>query len=115
MAVAVKVDFLWFPIGTGDFVHCFLSTICVNLENRTWGSRFPFLMNDLYQGELSYVDVDSARLELDEVLQEFGDYPPDKVIWDSEEVSKKPPWGDVISSDIHSLSNYIAGLSSTTI
>ncbi|EAH1619706.1 hypothetical protein D4258_13215, partial [Listeria monocytogenes] len=33
MAVGIKVDFLWFSIGTSDFFHSFFSTVCVNLEN----------------------------------------------------------------------------------
>ena len=31
---------------------------------------------------------------------------PDKVIWDIEDISKQPPWGDNISKDITNLSNY---------
>ena len=27
MTVGLKVDFLWCPIGDGDFVHSFFSTI----------------------------------------------------------------------------------------
>lgn len=40
MTVGIKADFLWFPIGTGDFFHSFFSTICVNLEGMSWGKRF---------------------------------------------------------------------------
>jgi len=47
MAVGIIVDFLWFPIGTADFVHSFFSTICFNLEQKKWGSRFPYVMNQL--------------------------------------------------------------------
>ncbi|EAH2267933.1 hypothetical protein D4934_14810, partial [Listeria monocytogenes] len=39
MAVGIKVDFLWFSIGTSDFFHSFFSTVCVNLENMNWGSK----------------------------------------------------------------------------
>ena len=66
MPVGLKVDFLWYPIGTGDFVHAFFSTICYNLEEKKWGSRFPCLMNDLYQGELSYKDVDLSLIHISE-------------------------------------------------
>ena len=40
MAVGFKVGFFWYQIGSGDFLHCFFSTVAVNLENGNWGSRF---------------------------------------------------------------------------
>lgn len=106
MSVGLKVDFLWYPIGTGDFVHSFFSTICFNLENKKWGSRFPYLMNDLYQGELSYNNVKKAREELKIIHNEFALLSPDNVIWDIEDLNKQPPWGKNISQDIKNLSNY---------
>lgn len=106
MAVGLKVDFLWYPIGTGDFVHSFFSTICYNLEGGKWGSRFPYLMNNLYQGELSYKDVDSAKEELTIIIKELKEFSPDRVIWDIEDLSKQPPWGKNISPEIKNLSNY---------
>ena len=41
MDVGLKVDFLWYPIGDGDFVHSFFSTISCNFEKGNWGSPFP--------------------------------------------------------------------------
>lgn len=106
MAIGLKVDFLWYPIGTGDFVHSFFSTICYNLENKKWGSRFPYLMNDLYQGELSYNNIDNAREELEIIRKELKACSVEKVVWDIEDLSKQPPWGNDISPDIKNLSNY---------
>ena len=106
MEVGLKVDFLWYPIGTGDFVHSFFSTICYRLENQQWGSRFPYLMNNLYQGKLSHVDVNQALVELMDIRRELAAFTPDKVIWDIEDLGKQPPWGNDISSDITNLSNY---------
>ncbi len=33
-------------------------------------------------------------------------FSPSEVVWDIEDLSKQPPWGDDISSDIKDLSNY---------
>lgn len=104
--VGLKVDFLWYPIGTSDFVHAFFSTICFNLENKVWGSRFPRLMKDLYQGELSYENIDEAKEELKIIQEELKAYTLDKVVWDLECLEKQPPWGDEISPEITDLSNY---------
>ena len=29
----MAVGFFWYQIGSGDFLHCFFSTVAVNLEN----------------------------------------------------------------------------------
>lgn len=106
MAVGFSVDFYWFQIGTGDFLHSFFSTVAFNLENKKWGSRFPIIMNKLYQGKLEFEDVDKAIEELKVIQEELKAYGPEKVIWDIEDLSKQPPWGNKISKDITDLSNY---------
>lgn len=50
--VGFKVKFYWYQIGSGDFLHAFFSTVAYNLENMKWGSRFPVIMKELYQGHL---------------------------------------------------------------
>ncbi len=106
MAVGFTVGFYWFQIGTGDFLHSFFSTVAFNLENKKWGSRFPIIMNKLYQGKLEVEDVDKAIEELKVIQEKLKAYGPEKVIWDIEDLSKQPPWGNKISKDITDLSNY---------
>lgn len=106
MAVGFTVGFYWFQIGTGDFLHSFFSTVAFNLENKKWGSRFPIIMNKLYQGKLEVEDVDKAIEELKVIQEKLKAYGPEKVIWDIEDLSKQPPWGNEISKDITDLSNY---------
>lgn len=106
MAVGFNVGFYWYQIGSGDFLHCFFSTVAGNLENGDWGSRFPLLMNELYQGRLENEKVADAIVELNTIKAELKKISPDKVIWDIEDMNKQPPWGDKISVDITDLSNY---------
>ena len=106
MAVGLKVDFLWHPIGTDDFVHAFFSTICLNLEKEDWGSRFPYLMNELYQGELKCSNASKATDELKTIQKELKNLSPKHVVWDIDDTSKQPPWGTGISPEITDLSNY---------
>ena len=106
MAVGLKIDFLWYSIGSPDFLHSFFSTICVNLENSNWGSRFPTLMKELYQGKLKHENIDSAIRELNEIELLFKKLGTNKVVWDIDNLKLSPPWGDNISSDIHNLSEY---------
>lgn len=106
MVVSLKVGFRLYTIGSPDFFHCFFSTVYKRLENDQWGSRFPIIMNNLYQGELSFDKVEQAIQELKEMQLEFRKFDPTMVVWDFEDLSKMPPWGDNISSEIHDLSEY---------
>ncbi len=106
MAVGFKVKFCWYEIGSADFLHSFFSTVAFNLENENWGSRFPIIMNELYQGEIGPKDIDNALEELSVIKKELQVLSPQKVVWDIEDLSKQPPWGNDISEDITDLSNY---------
>ena len=63
-------------------------------------------MNKLYQGSLESEYVNVALMELDTIEEELGKLPPNKVIWDIDDIKKQPPWGNNISKDITDLSNY---------
>lgn len=106
MGVAIQVGSIADEIGSAAFFHAFFSTISVRLEPNGWGSRFPLLMRHLYHGELPSGLAAGALVELEEVCSELGRLPPSEVVWDAENRSAKPPWGDNISSDITSLGNY---------
>jgi hypothetical protein len=106
MAVGFKVKYYWYQVGHGDFLHSFFSTINYHLEQNGWGTEFPFLLNDLYNGKLENKNINSAINELEEIKKKLQDYSPSQVIWDIEDLSKRPPWGDNISKDITNLSNY---------
>ncbi len=106
MAVGFTVDFYWYQIGYGEFLHSFFSTVAYNLEGNIWGSRFPTIMNELYQGTLRKDNLDIAIKELTQIKNELSSFSPEKVVWDIEDLSKQPPWGTRISKDITDLSNY---------
>lgn len=106
MAVGFKVDFEWYQIGGGDFLYSFFSTVAYHLESGKWGKRFPAIMKKLYQGKLKRKDVNKAIKELETIKKELQAFTPDKVIWNIEDLSKQPPWGNDISEDITDLSNY---------
>ena len=104
--VGLSVDFYWYEIGSGDFLFSFFSTVAVNLEGGKWGSRFPVIMNKFYQGKVKRNKVDKAIKEMEMIKSELKNYPPSKVVWDIEDLSQQPPWGDDISEEITDLSNY---------
>jgi hypothetical protein len=105
MAVGLKVGPIFYKIGTDSFLNCFFSSITYNLENSKRGSKYPY-MKYLYQGELLFQDIPSAEVELEAIRLELKSFLPDKVVWDIDDLSKRPPWGDKIADRITNLSNY---------
>lgn len=87
MATAFTVKFYMYPIGTSDFLHAFFSTVCGRLENGKWGSRYPYLMNELYQGMLSAEHLEAGAEELAQIKQALARFAPNQVIWNIEDLS----------------------------
>ncbi|EIT87446.1 hypothetical protein A374_00200 [Fictibacillus macauensis ZFHKF-1] len=106
MAVGFKVKHYWYQVGHGDFLHSFFSTISYHLEQNGWGTEYPFILNELYNGKLNYKNIDRAITELELIKKKLQKYNPSQVIWDIEDLSKRPPWGNNISKDISNLSDY---------
>lgn len=111
MSVGITVGSLTNEIGTPSFLHAFFSTVSVHCEPRGWGSRYPYLMNYLYQGHLSAKYALAALNELLDAKGQLSKLPPSAVVWDIEDRSAQPPWGKDIAPTITSLGNYF--LSST--
>lgn len=106
MAVGFKVSFFWYQIGSGDFLHSFFSTVAYNLEGKKWGSKYPVIMNELYQGKVEYNRIKIALEEIVDIRSKLKRYPVSCVVWDIEDSTKQPPWGQNISDEITDLSNY---------
>ena len=51
-----------------------------------------------------YYLYSSTKLSI--IKKELQKFSPEKVVWDIEDLSKQPPWGNDISKDITDLSNY---------
>jgi hypothetical protein len=87
-------------------VGSFFDTIHYHLEKDEWGSKYPLLFIDLYQGTVSWQDATLLIETLIEVRGQLKDFKPQQVIWTLEDLSQRPPWGDNISNNIISLSEY---------
>lgn len=106
MSVGIKVDFLWYSIGTDEFLYSFFSTVAIRLEKGIWGTRFPIVMKELYSGELNYTNCTLAYTEIMTIKKELSELSPEFIVWDADDLTKKPPWDNEISKDITSLGNY---------
>lgn len=104
--IGFTTSFYFYQIGSADFLHSFFSTVAYHLENKEWGKYYPCIMNELYQGELPVEKIPAAINELQNIQNCLQKYSPDKVIWDIDDLSKRPPWNNEISDAISDLSNY---------
>ena len=111
MSVAFCLNDEIIEIGSSDFLKSFFYTISYHLEPDGWGTRYPELVNDLYDGKAEASKAIILINSLQEIRTELKQFPPDEIIWDIYNLESKPPWGNNISSDITSLSNYfVTGL-----
>lgn len=106
MSVGLMVGYNWWTIGEGSFFNSFFSTIYVRLENNEWGSRYPVIMNKLYWGDVPFESVERGIAELVSIQEELKKFLPQDVIWDFEDLSLTPPWGNNIAENITNLSHY---------
>lgn len=105
MAVAIRVGAITDEIGTAAFLNAFFATVA-GLLDPNWGTRFPVLLGELYQGRVAPERAAAALGELAVVRQELAGFAPDRVIWDLADRTQRPPWGDAIAAEITDLSNY---------
>ena len=62
--VGFKIYSDWMEFGYSETLYSFFSTICYNLENKEWGSKFPITMKNLYSDEkfgVRYEDIDEFQ------------------------------------------------------
>jgi 2,3-bisphosphoglycerate-dependent phosphoglycerate mutase len=106
MTVGFRVGGIIDEVGTSDFLHAFFSTISFHLEPEGWGTRYPELMNELYQGKLEQEAAEKVLKDVATIREQLKEFPPSDVVWDMERPDATPPWGDDISTDITDLSRY---------
>jgi len=106
MGVSVKVGSIATEVGASSFLNAFFSTVAVLLEDDQPGKRFPTISHDFYQGQVDAEQVAQAIDELKRIQAELAKHPPTAVVWDREDRTLRPPWGEKISSHITSMTNY---------
>ena len=62
----------WLVLLDNWILNSFFSTVFVRLENANLGSRYPILMNELYQGRVSVYHLKNCLLELQSISIEFS-------------------------------------------
>ena len=103
----ISIGSMMFWFGELDFVESFFNTVCYRLENRKWGSRFPRLMVDLFDGKVKYENIDEFEIEISTVENELKNFKIQQVVYDLNDPSVEPPWHQSgISDELTNLSDY---------
>lgn len=106
MTIAFRHGTVITEIGIDVVLHSLLSTVAVRLEGDEWGVRFPLIMIKLYQGRLDAPDADTALLELRQIRAGLATLAPAELIWDFNDLSRQPPWGDAVAPRTTSMADY---------
>lgn len=106
MSAGFLVKTYYYETGTCEALHSFFSTISFHLEKEGWGTEYPLIMDELYNGRILNKDVDDAYAELKLIKTRLRDMEPGKVIWDINDLSKVNPNGNPLNPDIDSLGTY---------
>jgi hypothetical protein len=104
MALGLLVGDDTWNVGSPDLLHAFFSTVSVRLEPHGWGSRFPALMNELYQGELPVSSVETALSELLLACRELACLPASRVVWDADDPLASPDRAQALAGGAPDLS-----------
>ena len=57
----------WIDLLDNWILNSFFSTAFIRLEHSNWDSRYPILMNELYQGRFSVYHLKNCLLELQNI------------------------------------------------
>jgi Immunity protein 70 len=88
--VAIRTGSVLTEVGAPAILHALCSSISANLEPAGWGSRFPMVLNRLYQGRLAASDCPAALLELRTIERELQAVPVSRLVWDHEKRRRAP-------------------------
>lgn len=102
-------------IGFDIVLHSLLSTVALHLEGGNWGQRFPLIMLKLYRGKLDAEDAVAAFNELQAIQAGLASLSPAQVVWDINDLARRPPWGQAINPTTTSMANYHATVDSTNL
>lgn len=94
MVVRLKTGSYWHTVGSEDLLFSFFSTIAYHLEDNLWGSKYPSVMRELYHGKL--YSIEHALYELDDIKDKLEEYSMDQIVWDINNMSRRPPWEENI-------------------
>ena len=106
MAISICVGDICDEVGAPSFVHAFFSTVSYYGEPDGWGTGYPYLIGMLYRGHLPADFASQATQELSKAKVILSKRLPSDIIWDIDDLSAQPPWGDNISSTVSSLGDY---------
>jgi len=91
MAIAFKQASVITEIGAQSVLHSWFSTVASKLEDGNWGSRYPSVMTQLYQGKLPTAQAQAALAELQDIRTKLSALPIETLVWDIENPNQAPP------------------------
>ncbi len=104
--IGLSVKYNYYIVGHSSFLECFFNTVRYHFEQGKWQFEATLFFKDLYNGKVHWQDAPELIRVLKEVRTKLSILKTSDVVWDIDDLSKRPPWEDNISDDIISLANY---------
>jgi len=104
--VIITIRNISFDVGYVEITKSLFYSIAHHLERRDWGSKYPVIMKELYYDGIEIEHLEQGLKEIKEIKEKLKEYAPEQIVWDYEDLTVTPPWGNNISQDIINLSNY---------
>jgi hypothetical protein len=104
--LALRVNGITTDLCPGGLLTSFCSSVAFHLEQSRWGSVFPVLQNELYQGKVPAEHAPALIDELERVRSGLSEVPPEGLVWDIDDRSAQPPWDSTYGAHITSLANF---------
>jgi hypothetical protein len=106
MVVGFDIGGIVDEVGDSEVLHSFFSTISYHLEPDGWGSKYPELMLQLYEGRLESSYASKVLKDVLEIREKLRTIPADQVVWDIDDLEIGRPLGWDVSFEDKTLSAY---------
>lgn len=97
MNTTLTVNSKNFILAPEHILEALFATISYRLEPAGRASRFPQMLTNLYKGYLRPEDAAAAIQELNTVEQELKSLPPEKAVWNLQDVTPVNPAGQPLN------------------
>ena len=93
--ICMRSNNIIISISNENFLNSYFSTIAKRLEPKGWGTRFPYVMNEFYNGELFKEEVEKALEEILVIKEELQKVPKWRKVWNYSKEEKYVKEDDV--------------------
>lgn len=106
MSVSLQVGEKIFEIGSPLVLHGFFCSVGYHLEPIGWGSKYPALMHELYEGRLEAKSIEKAQKELALIREKLSGFTISEAVFDMDAGPGEPVESEQLNSNAQNLAEF---------